>query len=241
MLGSIYRTRGKSSKVLSDDATSMVAADKGAGQISDHCLAKAFLDSTEIVRRQSCSICGPTPALPNASCHQTVEKSSCEGVSKNSLAVVPIKTTDAGQLELKPGWPLLHRRILSDGQPLDRSSLRQISVVQWAMRLPCRNLSYAADHDHRQNNCDRGQDQSVALDSESGALVPVDAEIGSAFSPESNSSSIPKELEGLHDKYSATCRLFEYQELVSAASNFLPGVFPSTSLTQFNLTKLDYF
>ncbi|NP_001238713.1 protein kinase family protein [Glycine max] len=56
----------------------------------------------------------------------------------------------------------------------------------------------------------------------SGALVPVDAEIGTAPSTEHNSRSIPKELEGLHEKYSSTCRLFKYQELVLATSNFLP-------------------
>lgn len=62
----------------------------------------------------------------------------------------------------------------------------------------------------------------MGLDSKSGALVPVDAEIGTASSPERDLKRIPKELEGLHDKYSSSCRLFKYQELVSATSNFLP-------------------
>ncbi|KAK7282684.1 hypothetical protein RIF29_11656 [Crotalaria pallida] len=211
LIGSIHRTLSKSSKVQSDDNASM-----------DHSFAKVFLDSTEDVRRQGCMICGPTPASPNISCHESAEESSGEGDPQNSLAIVPVKTSDASQLELKPGWPLLHGRILSDRQPLDRSPVQQVSVVQWAMRLPCRHLSYHADHDHRANNCDQGQDQYAALDSKTGALVPVDAEIGIASSPECNSISIPKELEGLHDKYSATCRLYEYQELVSATSNFLP-------------------
>ncbi|XP_027355790.1 probable serine/threonine-protein kinase PBL5 isoform X2 [Abrus precatorius] len=222
LLASIHWTLSKSTKVLSEDNPGMDASEK-TRQISDHSLAKFFLDSTDTVRKQNCSICGTTMALPDTSCHQSAEGSNGDESRENSLAIVPVQTTVAAQPELKPGWPLLHRRILSDRQSADRSLVRQqISVVQWAMRLPCRNISYVADHDKKSNICDQGQDQPAALDSESGALVPVDAEIGTASSPERNSRSIPKELEGLHDKYSSTCRLFEYQELVSATSNFLP-------------------
>ncbi|KAF1864974.1 hypothetical protein Lal_00004347 [Lupinus albus] len=239
LLGLTEWPLSKSSEVLSDDTASM-GVDKGSGKISDHSFAKVLLDSTENVRRQSCSVCGSTLALLNTSSHQSAEESSGQGGSENSLAIVPVKTTDASQLELVPGWPLSHREILSDRQPLDLSSLHQISVVPWAMRLPCKRLSYYAYHDHRSKSCDRGHDHSVALDSKSGALVPVDAEIVTAYSPERNSISIPRELGSLHDKYSATCRLFEYRELVSATSNFLPGVFLSTGLAKFNLTQLVY-
>ncbi|TQE06834.1 hypothetical protein C1H46_007551 [Malus baccata] len=40
-------------------------------------------------------------------------------------------------------------------------------------------------------------------------------------SPDYNLKVLPKELEGLHEKYSATCRLFTYQELQSATAYFL--------------------
>ncbi|OIW00694.1 hypothetical protein TanjilG_09663 [Lupinus angustifolius] len=219
--GSNHWTLNKSSKVLSDDTKSM-DVDKGAGRISDNSLAKLFLDSTETVRRESCSICGPTLALPDISCHQSEEGSSGEDGNENSLAILPVKTIGPSQLEFKPGWPLLRQKSLSARQHFGRSSLRHISVVQWAMRLPCRHLPYAADHDHRPDNFDRGQDQYAALDSETGALVAVGAASATAHSHEYNSVSIPRELEGLHDKYSATCRLFQYKELVSATSNFLP-------------------
>ena len=106
-------------------------------------------------------------------------------------------------------------------------------MVQWAMQLPSRDLSYAAHQDHKTNNCGPNKDQFLALDSKSGALVPVDAEIGTAPSTEHNSRSIPKELEGLHEKYSSTCRLFKYQELVLATSNFLPGVYRILYLFDF--------
>ncbi|KAE9595894.1 hypothetical protein Lal_00030666 [Lupinus albus] len=219
LLGSIHRRLNKSSKVLNDE---------GSGQIfSDHSLAKIFLDSTE---NKSCSICGPTSAS-NSSCLDNAEESSTNGDNQNSLAIVPVQTNDSVTTrtlhcrelpELKPGWPLLHGAILSGRHSTERSLLSQISVVEWAMRLPCRNLSYSTNQDLKTNNCDRSQDQSLALDSKTGALVPVDTEIWAAFSPERNLRSIPKELEGLHDRYASSCRLFEYQELVSATSNFLP-------------------
>lgn len=111
----------------------------------------------------------------------------------------------------------LRKTILSETSSPGRSLLRQISVVQWAMQLPCRNLSYSVDHDPKTNNCDQYQDQSLALDSKSGTRVPVDAEIGRVSSPERNSRSIAIELEGLHligalrnEKYSSTCKLFKY-------------------------------
>ncbi|KEH40498.1 putative protein kinase RLK-Pelle-RLCK-VI family [Medicago truncatula] len=185
LLGSIQRTFSKSSKVLNDDVEESI--------------------------------------LQDSSCYQAADQESYfgdEGDSeKNSLAMVPVKATDAGSsmrtlhdrevTALKPGWPLLHRTISSDRKVSERSLFRRISVVQWAMQLPSRNLSF-------------DKDQFLGLDSKSGALVPVNAEIGMVASPERKSMCVPKELEGLHEKYSSTCRLFKYQELVSATSNFLP-------------------
>ncbi|XP_027331350.1 probable receptor-like protein kinase At3g17420 isoform X2 [Abrus precatorius] len=230
LLGSIQWKLSKSSKVLDDDGTGL--HDKGSGQYSDHSLAKAFMDSKEFIGKKRCSICASTPALFDSPCNHLAEESCGDGCNENSLALVPVKTNDAASrmttlhgrevTELKPGWPLLHRAILSDRQCSERSLLRQISVVQWVMQFPSRNLSYAANHGLKTNNCDRDKDQFLALDSKSGALVPVDAEIGADSSPEHSSRKVPKELDGFHEKYSSTCRLFKYQELVSATSNFLP-------------------
>lgn len=223
LLGSINWTLGKSSKVLNDDGEGI----RGKGEIfSDQSLAKVFMDTSEAKGRKSCFNCAST-------WHQSGEESCGDGDNENPLAIVPVKANDVVSstttlhgrevAALKPGWPLLRRTVLPDRQSAERSWLRQISVVQWAMSLPSRNFSYAAaDHDHRTKNCVRGQGQFLDLDSKSGALVPVDAEIGVASSPERNSRSVPKELEGLHEKYSSTCRLFKYQELLSATSNFLP-------------------
>ncbi|XP_065880231.1 protein kinase STUNTED isoform X2 [Euphorbia lathyris] len=91
-------------------------------------------------------------------------------------------------LELKPGWPLLGRQT---------SDSRQMSVVQWAMRLPTRQLSLCLPN-MSENESSLDGTQTLPL------------------SP----SPVPQELEGLHQKYSATCRLFNYQQLLSATSNF---------------------
>ncbi|XP_057729038.1 protein kinase STUNTED [Arachis stenosperma] len=217
LLGSIHWKISKSTKVLSDESAESDAG-KSTGQFSDHSLAKILMDTTEFDRKDSCSVCDPILALPPPdSCHQSAEEESCSDRGcDNSLAIVPVPTMDAAPPELKPGWPLLHQRISSETQFPDRLSARQISVVQWAMRLPSRNLSYASDQDRKP------QDESVPLDSETGAVVPVDYGIVTVSLPEPNSKSIPLELASLHEKYSSSCRLFEYQELVSATSNFLP-------------------
>ncbi|XP_020215172.1 probable receptor-like serine/threonine-protein kinase At5g57670 [Cajanus cajan] len=210
-------TLSKSSQVLDVDGTVMNG--KGGGQFSDHSLAKAFLDSKEFKGKKGCFICASTPALFDSTCKNSEEESCGEVEEKNPLAIVPVQTNGAAS---KAGWPLLHRKIVSDGKCPERSVLRQISVVQWAMQLPSRNISYTAHHDHKTYHFDRDKDRFSGLDSNCGALVPVNAEIGTVSLPEHNSRSIPKELVGLHEKYSSTCTLFKYQELVSATSNFLP-------------------
>ncbi|KAK4273975.1 hypothetical protein QN277_017272 [Acacia crassicarpa] len=213
LLETIHRTFNKSSKVLNDDNT-------------ENKQGKDFLGSKEsVIQKPRCSICGSISALPNMSCHHSAEKPSGDGgTNENALAIVPVQTTETRSStattlsdrelpELKPGWPLLQRKVLSDRESNDPSSMCQVSVVQWAMQLPCRNLSYdTADHDHK---------QAIALDGRNGAIVPVDVVIRTdSSSPDGNSKGIPKELEDLHEKYSSSCRLFQYQELVRATSNF---------------------
>lgn len=220
VLCSIHRTLGKTSKVLDDDGTGI--QEKGSGQFSDHSLAKAFLDSKEFIEKKSCSICSSNPALFGLCCNHLEEESCGDACHENPLAIVSVQTNDSAS---KPGWPLLHRTIISDRKCSERSPFRQISVVQWAMQLPSRDLSYDAHLVQKTNYCGPNKDEFLALDSKSGALVPVDAEIGTAPLPDHNTRSIPKELEGLHEKYSSSCRLFKYQELVLATSNFLPGAY----------------
>ncbi|GMG99306.1 hypothetical protein Nepgr_001146 [Nepenthes gracilis] len=70
----------------------------------------------------------------------------------------------------------------------------------------------------------RKEDESSDLDHESGAIVPVSNETLSHHTPPlTNSRCLPIELEGLHENYLSTCRVFKYQELQLAILNFSPG------------------
>ncbi|KAL6215047.1 hypothetical protein ACLB2K_014478 [Fragaria x ananassa] len=213
--------RHKSSKVLnegSDNLPSKKSYDEVNCKKMEQTLAKIFFECTDTVEKQKCSVCS-RPSVDNSS-HQSAEDSSAEDGEDNSMAIVPVPREEASSItklinelpEARPGWPLLRRAMLPD--PSERSMIRKISVVQWAMQLPSRR--------HRQNSCDPGEDQPSSLDGETGAIVPVGSEAMTApSSPDHNLRKLPRELEGLHEKYSYTCRLFNYQDLQSATSYFL--------------------
>lgn len=74
---------------------------------------------------------------------------------------------------------------------------------------------------NRESNNLSKEDCTFRLDGESGAMVLVGD--NPPVSPDHEVHNLPKELESLHDKYSSTCRLFRYQELLSATSNFSSG------------------
>ncbi|KAL4559132.1 hypothetical protein LXL04_031266 [Taraxacum kok-saghyz] len=170
--------------------------------------------------KYKCSICSPDSVLPNTSCvlEETIDDDN------NFMALVPLHNLQASSNlpELRPGWPLLRRAISSNRLSSDRSPARQISVVQWAMRLPSRNLLQITNSDSSDSVVDN--ENSRSLNGENGALVLAHGDETQSDSCSSNTDSIslPPELEGLHEKYSSSCRLFKYQELVTATMNFKP-------------------
>uniref|UniRef100_A0A2P2L387 Uncharacterized protein MANES_02G168800 n=1 Tax=Rhizophora mucronata TaxID=61149 RepID=A0A2P2L387_RHIMU len=233
LLNAIHRSiSANSSKVLSESgANEALMCDQGDEQNLQQALADARSNSLQSIMKQDCSICGPAAQSSDNYCKTSKEEAN--DADDNSLAIVPLSKPEAPpshsrsllvrQLpELKPGWPLLRRAVLPDQQVLEKSSLTRISVVQWAMRLPSRQISLSsANLDHKRNDCDQADEKSNP-DGESRAIVPVGVEVGTAPpSPKHSLKNLPKELEGLHEKYSATCRLFKYQELLSATSSFL--------------------
>ncbi|XP_076885697.1 protein kinase STUNTED-like [Bidens hawaiensis] len=157
-----------------------------------------------------------------------------DGEEDNSMALVPVQTLEASSSstslllrelpELRPGWPLLRRVISSNNLPSDKSRVHQISVVQWAMKLPVRHCFQITNSDSGNDGVFHDQkDGSGEVNAENRAIVCVggdEFQSDLSSSPDHDSVSLPKELEGLHDKYSATCRLFKYQELLSATQNF---------------------
>ncbi|XP_057490498.1 protein kinase STUNTED-like [Actinidia eriantha] len=204
------------------------ASDKSASENVEVCSLKEYFPCAESAMKKKCSICSPGSVLPENSCVQTTNApNDCD--EDNSKALVPVRKLEAASSsvfpllvselpELRPGWPLLHRAILPDRKASETHSAQQISVVQWAMQLPTRNCLPSADS--KQSTCREGENQSSEPDRESGAIVPVGAETSS--SPSFKSRGLPEELEGLHEKYLDSCRLFKYQELLQATSNFKP-------------------
>ncbi|XP_039033232.1 probable receptor-like serine/threonine-protein kinase At5g57670 [Hibiscus syriacus] len=243
LLNVLHRTitLKKNSKVLSEgiaNAATKMNSDDSKEKRFHQALLRAGSGDVESDGKQNCFVCGSgNKFLLRNSCHQPANESSCgddANDGEKSLAIVPVQKAEAASCsismlinqlpEIRPGWPLLGGAVLSDRQQQvpDRSSLRQISVVQWLMRLPSRSTLSITNSYQKQEGRDQIELKSSNFDGERGAIVPVGKE--NAITPlslDNNSINLPKELEGLHEKYSATCRLFKYKELVSATSNFL--------------------
>ncbi|EPS63840.1 hypothetical protein M569_10941, partial [Genlisea aurea] len=164
---------------------------------------------------RNCSICCSV-----ADAHRPrIEWPAKDGdMTNNSMAIVAVQKleADAAPQELRPGWPLLRQAVIVSNRRRSHRPKRDISVVQWALMLPDRYCYRGAENS--------GDDDGSLLNEETGAIVPVGDGTASAglSSPDQNHPSLPKELEGLHEKYSATCRLFNLEELASATSNFAP-------------------
>ncbi|GLT77925.1 hypothetical protein SLA2020_494790 [Shorea laevis] len=235
LFNAIHRriTLTKNSRVLnSGNATGApkLDCDTSNDQNLDQALVKAGSDSLEGVMKQNCLICGAGNALLDNFSDQSAKESPGDDTGgDNPLAIVPVPKAGAASRsismmirqfpEVRPGWPLLRRPVLCDRKVPEQS--RKISVVQWVMRFPPRLTFYISNSDHKKDCHDQIEDKSHNVDQESGAIVAVGTEVTSQPSPDHSSRSLPEELKGLHEKYSATCRLFKYQELLSATSSFL--------------------
>ncbi|KAG6426389.1 hypothetical protein SASPL_110612 [Salvia splendens] len=157
-------------------------------------------------------------------------KDKCEREGDTLMEIVPLKKVEVasgsvslflgGMSEVKPGWPLLRHAMVCNTTSSQIQQVRQISVVQWVMRLPSRYglfIENLTRKDYDSSNHDKGHQ----LDGEGGAIVPAGNEAVSVpSSRDCISRSLPKELEGLHEKHSTTCRLFKFRELELATSNF---------------------
>ncbi|KAG6435909.1 hypothetical protein SASPL_100790 [Salvia splendens] len=178
---------------------------------------------------QKCSICTPDSVTWHEPCKGLAEEPSKDEAKRerdSSMAIVPVKKADVvasgtvslllrGLSEVKPGWPLLHCAMVCNTSSSQIQQVRQISVVQWALRLPSKYCLYIENLSRKDYDSPNHE-----LDGEIGAIFPV----GNEASPvPSSSRSLPEELEGLHEKYSATCRLFKFRELELATSNFREG------------------
>ncbi|CAL9150869.1 probable receptor-like serine/threonine-protein kinase At5g57670 isoform X1 [Musa acuminata AAA Group] len=168
--------------------------------------------------RSNCSICAP----------ESDPSSLNELKEEESLDLVPVEKTEAPTSstaltvvkdlpEARPGWPSLRRLVLTNRKSL-YSEKHKASVVQWAKWLPSR---YSSVHPDRKSKKSEGN-TTLNLDQESGAIVPVGADLPpTPFLPSDAEGRLPEELESFRKKFSSVCRLFSYEELEQATSNFL--------------------
>lgn len=119
-------------------------------------------------------------------------------------------------IEGRPDRCRLRRRIFNH-QRSSSFEWAKISMVQWAMRLPSRYTSVADNKSFKSDASPR-----LNCDSECESTSAVDTESMFSFSLY-DISWPPNEVESLQEKYSSTCRLFTYEELKLATSNFSPG------------------
>ncbi|CAK7354752.1 unnamed protein product [Dovyalis caffra] len=177
--------------------------------------------------------CTPRLLLPDDSGAQLLEESCRNGNNDNSLALVPFETSrtpsnsdsnvSEGLVESKQGWSFLRRVFFPKQQPTEKAHMKKMSVVKWVFRLPTSNSSSVVYPDQKQNISHMDGDQNSNLEGEKSAIVPVGPEVAwTPISPCHGLNGIPEELKDLHEKYSSSCRLFSYEELVMATSNFIP-------------------
>ncbi|KAL0686297.1 hypothetical protein Bca4012_053145 [Brassica carinata] len=124
----------------------------------------------------------------------------------NSLALVlvPTNKTDSGSPESGPGWHFLRRN-------WTKVSAKK-AVLQWVSKLRGRDSAAVAYLDRKRSDSGCDEDCSSSIDGSELMQSPLSPCIGS--------NNVPEELEGLHEKYSSTCRLFTYKEVLSITSNF---------------------
>lgn len=143
---------------------------------------------------------------------------SLSGEVDDSMALVPYQSHAV--TASNSGWALL-RRVLLHNRKSSPLSGKMSSVIQWIFKLQNRQELEVIYPDHDQNISANDKCQSTDLEKQNGAVVPL----GDCTSIAINTSkweTLPKELEGLSAKYSSRCRLFSFQEMQTATSNFSP-------------------
>lgn len=140
----------------------------------------------------------------------------------NLLALVPVQTneTDSGSLESGPGWHFLRGLYGNNRKSWTKVSAKK-AVLQWVSRLRGRHSETVIYLDRKRSDSGCDEDCSSSIDGEDVSISRFGSELmQSPLSPFIGSNNIPEELEGLHEKYSSTCRLFTYEEVLSITSNF---------------------
>ncbi|CAK9167269.1 unnamed protein product [Ilex paraguariensis] len=166
------------------------------------------------------SLCSaPKTVLPEDSCNPK-SLSRC-GIENNSMALVPIKSQQLSKS--KRGWELLRRFFLKTQKTSKQTSVKKIPLMQLVLKLPSRQSLVAVYPDQKQSIPEKNRCHSSSMDGEKEVIVQSGSDATSLPSyPAYCLNSVPEELEGFCELYSSIFRLFSYQELLLATSNFMP-------------------
>lgn len=157
----------------------------------------------------------------------------------NSLALVPIQRLEIESNSvkiqdsqcIKPGWSLLRQAFLPKRQCMEKSE-KTTSVFGWVLRPMSWHTSAVVYPDQKLSSSGLDENSSSTLDGVSGAIVPFEPiVICPPLSPNHGMEPLSEEFLDLCKKFSSSCRLFSYEELLSATSNFMPGSFPFPNVT----------
>ncbi|XWS44668.1 hypothetical protein CRYUN_Cryun15aG0067500 [Craigia yunnanensis] len=184
-----------------------------------NCSYKYGLFLRQKTLKKNCAAYASALKLPENSNAQLPEELPRNGSVDNRLALVPFQTSEDNSILVRklPGWSLLRSVFLPKRHHSENFSAKK-SVVQWVLKLPSQHSSAVVYPDQRQNHSEQEKNHSFSLDGEKGAIVPAGYEAIRPLSP----CNFPEELQSLPEKYSSSCRLFSYQELLEATSNFMP-------------------
>ncbi|KAJ8765359.1 hypothetical protein K2173_012056 [Erythroxylum novogranatense] len=154
---------------------------------------------------QSCSLHSSSGTLSPDKSKNLLSKPYSDDGNISSLPLLPnqrndaVSRSNASRLSSsKQPWSSLQQLVLGQHQ-LERHPVKEASLAKWELK---------------QSKADKGN----------GGIVPINPKfVWSPITPYCGSNDLPEELKGVYEKYSSICRLFCYEELLVATSNFTPG------------------
>nr|CAD1817784.1 unnamed protein product [Ananas comosus var. bracteatus] len=153
----------------------------------------------------------------NDEVHSAIDAPPKENCSVCNLRLDPPCANASTREEERLGWPVVRKKIVTHKRSAS-FDWPKISVVQWAMRRSNRNAAIHPDSKSLKSS----SNTKTNSDSDSGSNFMLYTDSIQDFAFYDEEGWPPKELDSLREKYSSVCRLFRYEELKLATSNFSP-------------------
>lgn len=173
-----------------------------------------------------CESCESDSVLLDNSGTQLTDELPVDGNEDDSLTLVPFQRLNSIKTQnshcFKPGWSILRWTLLRRQQHKEKSDEKTSVMGQVSKPLSSHTSAVVYPDQKHINSSQDGADSSMP-DGISGATVSLGSnEICPLPTPNHGMESLPEEFLDLCKKYSSNCRLFSYEELLLATSNFLP-------------------